>query len=57
MTRGLLGRRDEARKYADRLLAVDPAASIARFKQLMEKLFQRNPDALARFLEGARSAG
>jgi tetratricopeptide (TPR) repeat protein len=57
VTCGLLGRGDEARKYVDQLLAVDPSTSVARLKELMEKPFQRNPDALARFLGGARRAG
>jgi TolB-like protein/DNA-binding SARP family transcriptional activator len=57
VTCGLLGRLDEAKHYLDRLLAGEPDASVARFKRLNEKMFQRNPDALARFLEGARRAG
>jgi tetratricopeptide (TPR) repeat protein len=57
VTRGLLGRIDEARTAAARLLAKQPESSIAWMRAFLQPMLQRNPKALEAYLDGARSAG
>jgi tetratricopeptide (TPR) repeat protein len=57
VTCGLLGQIDEARQYLRRLLAVTPNATVAKLRVQSEVMYQRNPDTLARIIEGARRAG
>jgi TolB-like protein/DNA-binding CsgD family transcriptional regulator len=54
---GLLGRSDEGREAVNRLLEIDPAASLVRLKQYWETPLRRNPRALQDFLVGARLSG
>lgn len=57
VTCGLLGQIGEAREYARRLLVVNPNATVARIRAVSEVMYRRNPDTLARVIEGARRAG
>jgi TolB-like protein len=57
VTCGLLGQLDEAREYRRRLLVVTPNATVARMWAMAEVMWRRNPDTLARIIEGARRAG
>ena len=54
---GLLGQKEEARKWMRRLLAVNPDASISWFHTFWRVPLHQNQSLLAKFLEGARLAG
>jgi tetratricopeptide (TPR) repeat protein len=56
-TCGLLGRIEEGRSYVKRLLAVHPECSLAWAQEFWGPMMGRNPDGLAKYLEGARRAG
>jgi TolB-like protein len=53
---GLLGRLEEGRKWAERLLAVNPDASISTL-QAWYQLFIKKPDVLEAFVAGLHKAG
>jgi adenylate cyclase len=57
VTYGLLGRTDEARATAGRLLARQPSTTIAWLRVFLQPMLQRNPKALEAYLAGARAAG
>ncbi len=54
---GLLGQKEDASKWVHRLLAVNPDASVSWFRIFWQVPLHRNPELLAKFLEGARLAG
>lgn len=56
-TCGLLGRGVEGREYVDRLLSVNPDASVSTLRVFWEPLLRRNPGALDAYLRGLRLAG
>ncbi len=53
---GLLGRLEEGRKWAERLLAVNPDASVSGL-QTWYQLFIKKPEVLEAFLTGLRKSG
>jgi adenylate cyclase len=53
---GLLGRLEDGRKWVDRLLAVNPDASISN-SQNWHRLFIKKPEGLQALLDGLRRAG
>ena len=57
VTSGLLGRLDEGRACVERLLAVNPDASVASMRAYWEPVWRRNPGALKSYLEGLRASG
>jgi tetratricopeptide (TPR) repeat protein len=54
---GLRGQRQEGRAYRQRLLAVNPDASVSRLRALFEVSMRRHPRQLTAYLEGVRRAG
>ena len=56
-TCGLLGRTEEGRQWVDRLLAIEPAASVSRLRQYWDAPLRRNLHALEQFLTGSRISG
>jgi TolB-like protein/Flp pilus assembly protein TadD len=54
---GLRGRIDEGRAYIQRLLAVNPDATIARLDALWQPSVKRNQRVFDQYLEGLRLAG
>jgi hypothetical protein len=57
VTSGLLGRSDESRACVQRLLAVNPEASVASLRAYYAPVWRRNPGALKSYLEGLRASG
>lgn len=57
VTAGLLGRVDEARAHAARMLAKQPNTTISWMRAFLEVPLQRNKNAIEKYLEGARIAG
>ena len=57
VTSGLLGRLDEGRACVQRLLAVNPNASVAMLRAYYEPVWRSNPAALKSYLEGLRASG
>jgi tetratricopeptide (TPR) repeat protein len=56
-TYGLLGRLDAGRAYVERLLLVNPGASVATLQEFFAVPLQRNPAALEQLLKGLRLSG
>lgn len=57
VTHALVGRIDEARDYVQRVLALYPNATVSEARAFLEAPLRRNPQPLARYLEGLRLAG
>jgi adenylate cyclase len=55
-TCGLLGRLDEGRVWVERLLAVNPDATVSSIR-LFYGLFMNKPGCLEAYLDGLRKAG
>lgn len=56
-TCGLLGRYDEGQEWVERLLEIEPGASVSRLEQYWEAPLRRTPHALQQFLTGSRLSG
>jgi len=52
-----IDRIDEGRACVDRLLVVNPQATVATFKAICNAPFRRNPRALKKYLDGLRRCG
>jgi TolB-like protein/DNA-binding CsgD family transcriptional regulator len=54
---GLLGRIDEGRDYVERLLRVNPGATVTTLKAYYEPMMRRHPRSLDTYLNGLRLSG